>query len=156
MTDSTPMIAWLETEFPEPSVMPADPATRFLSLLVEDFADEWLWRPAMHYRWSYADDRFVLGNRLGREILGAGTRCRRPPRRTFFQQRQLGIFIRGDGIDRHDPTARRRGLLPGLDLLQADLRRAPLSCWANGPRSPTSASWARCSATSPRTPPLRT
>ena len=118
MTDSTPMIAWLDTEFPEASIMPSDPAARFLSLLVEDFADEWLWRPAMHYRWSYADDRFVLGNRLGREILGP-VPMPQAARRTIFQQRQLGIFIRGDGID--DTTRRHadEAYLRALDLLQA-------------------------------------
>jgi glutathione S-transferase len=124
MTDSTPMIQWLESEFPEPPVMPPDPATRFLSLLVEDFTDEWLWRPAMHYRWSYADDRFVLGNRLGSEILG-DMPIPQAARRTLFQQRQLGIFIRGDGID---ATTRRHAdaaYLRVLDLLQAIFDQRP-------------------------------
>ncbi len=124
MTDSTPMIAWLERQFPQPTVMPADPATRFLSLLVEDFADEWLWRPAMHYRWSPADDRFVLGNRLGREILG-----RQPlpqaVRRKVFQQRQLGIFIRGDGIDAGTRAHADVAYLRVLDLLEAIFRQRP-------------------------------
>ena len=35
---------------------------RFVALLVEDYADEWLWRPAMHYRWSYAHDRELLSS----------------------------------------------------------------------------------------------
>ena len=48
MTDSTPMIAWLEEQVPEPAVIPTDPAQRFFALLVEDYAEEWLWRPAMH------------------------------------------------------------------------------------------------------------
>ncbi len=99
MTDTTPIIGWLETQFPDPPVVPADPATHFLSLLVQDFADEWLWRPAMHYRWSYPDDRYVLGNRLGKELLGSRP-IPQAARRTIFQQRQLGIFIRGDG-NRH-------------------------------------------------------
>ena len=55
MTDSTPMIAWLESEQNAPSVYPEDPALRFVALLLEDYADEWLWRPAMHYRWDYAE-----------------------------------------------------------------------------------------------------
>lgn len=124
MTDTTPMIEWLETEFPEPQVLPAEPATRYLSRFVEDFADEWLWRPAMHYRWSYADDRFVLGNRLGRELMGD-----RPipqwARRAVFQQRQLGIFIRGDGIDRTTRAHADAAYLRVLDRLQAILAQRP-------------------------------
>ncbi|MGI9602908.1 MAG: glutathione S-transferase N-terminal domain-containing protein, partial [Acidimicrobiales bacterium] len=117
MTDSTPMIAWLEAEVPGVAVLPAEPAVRFLSLLVEDFADEWLWRPAMHYRWSYADDRFVLGNRLGRELLG-GRRMPQAARRTFMQQRQLGIFVRGDGIDGVTRRHADHAYLRILDMLQ--------------------------------------
>jgi glutathione S-transferase len=124
MTDSTPMIAWLETEYPEHPIMPRDPAARFLSLLVEDFADEWLWRPAMHYRWSYADDRYVLGNRLGKEMLG-GQPMPQAARRKFFQQRQLGIFIRGDGIDRRTRRHADQAYLRMLDMLQAVFDQRP-------------------------------
>ena len=56
MTDTTPMIAWLEEQHPEPPVIPRDPLQAFASRLVEDYAEEWLWRPAMHYRWSYRAD----------------------------------------------------------------------------------------------------
>ena len=68
-------------------MIPRDPVQRFLSLLVEDYADEWLWRPAMHYRWSYAPDRYLAGTRLAEEIItipgvpraraGAGSRSAR-------------------------------------------------------------------------------
>ena len=37
MSDTTPMIQWLEGEFPEPPVIPADPLQRFVSLLLEDY-----------------------------------------------------------------------------------------------------------------------
>lgn len=50
MTDSTPIIQWFEKEYPSPAVIPTDALQRFFSLLLEDYADEWLWRPAMHYR----------------------------------------------------------------------------------------------------------
>ena len=63
------MIAWLEREQPGPSASPADPVQRYLSLLVEDYADEWLWRPAMYYRWSFAPDRYLAGTRLAEEII---------------------------------------------------------------------------------------
>ena len=50
MSDTTPIIQQFEKEHPERSVFPGDPVVRFIALLIEDYADEWLWRPAMHYR----------------------------------------------------------------------------------------------------------
>ena len=66
LKDSTPMIDWFEKEYPESEVVPREPVRLFLSKLVEDYADEWLWRPAMYYRWKY--DHKPLGLRLGRDI----------------------------------------------------------------------------------------
>src|SRR5690349_8493599 len=43
MTDTTPIIAWFETQRPEPVVIPRDPLQAFVSRLVEDYADEWMW-----------------------------------------------------------------------------------------------------------------
>jgi len=41
------MIHHLELRFPEPSVLPAYPVQRFLCYVLEDAADEWLYRPAV-------------------------------------------------------------------------------------------------------------
>ena len=75
MTDTTPMIAWLEEQHPEPAVIPADPLQRFVALLIEDFGDEWLWRPAMHYRWSYAAGP-AAALAAGSPASSSGCRCR--------------------------------------------------------------------------------
>ena len=97
MTDTTPMIAWLEERHPEPAVIPADPLQRFVALLVEDFGDEWLWRPAMHYRWSNAVDRQLRSTQLTNELV----RVPVPPalRRRWFARRQIRLFVAGDGVD---------------------------------------------------------
>jgi hypothetical protein len=55
LTDTTPIIAWLDERYPDASVIPRDPVVAFFSRLLEDYADEWLWRPAMHYRWDYPE-----------------------------------------------------------------------------------------------------
>ena len=68
LTDTTPMIDWFEREYPEPAVTPRDPLQSFFSRLVEDYAEEWLWRPAMHYRWSYDVDKYTLSRKLAREL----------------------------------------------------------------------------------------
>ena len=69
MTDTTPMIDWFETQFPGPLVIPADPLQAFFSRLIEDYAEEWMWRPAMHFRWSYRQDRLHLSRKIVDEIM---------------------------------------------------------------------------------------
>lgn len=98
MSDTTPMIEWLEERHPEPEVIPRDPVQRYVSLLIEDYADEWLWRPAMHYRWSYAPDRFLAGTRLADEVI----RVPGVPhfeRKRWISRRQNRLFVAGDGVD---------------------------------------------------------
>ena len=98
MTDSTPMIQFLEAEQSSPGIMPPDPVVRFLALLIEDYADEWLWRPAMHYRWSYRRDREFLSSTLADE-LGGASRLPRFVRRRFIQARQRVGFVIRDGVN---------------------------------------------------------
>lgn len=97
MSDTTPMIGWLEQRHPEPAVIPDDPVQRFVSLLLEDFADEWLWRPAMHYRWRHGPDRHLAATRLASELV----RLPLPlaVRRAYVARRQTRLFVAGDGID---------------------------------------------------------
>ena len=56
LVDSTPLIRRLEIEFSERRVVPEDPLLRFLDLLIEDFADEWVTKAMFHYRWHHAPD----------------------------------------------------------------------------------------------------
>jgi len=110
MTDTTPMIAWLEKQHPEPPVIPRDPLQAFASRLVEDYADEWLWRPAMHYRWSHRPDALLLSRRIVTELLAE---VPAPPwlKRWAIRRRQHGGYVRGDGV-----TARTRAHVEGIYL----------------------------------------
>ena len=56
VTDSTPIIRRLETDFSGRSVIPRDPVLRFLNDLIEDYADEWLTKAMFHFRWAHEDD----------------------------------------------------------------------------------------------------
>ena len=59
-TDSTPIILDLEERHSgERSVLPEDAGDAFLSLLIEDFSDEWLTKCLFHYRFSKPEDQWA-------------------------------------------------------------------------------------------------
>lgn len=64
LQDSTPIIEALEQRYPEPSIMPANGSLRFLSALIEDYADEWLNKAMFYYRWSFEADRESAAKRI--------------------------------------------------------------------------------------------
>lgn len=68
MWDSTPMIHHLELRHPEPAVLPSDPVQRFLCYVLEDVADEWLYRTAVGSRWNLAENHAVGGWELARDV----------------------------------------------------------------------------------------
>src|SRR5262245_12927725 len=68
MWDSTPMIHHLELRFPEPAVLPTDPVQRFLCYIIEDAADEWIYRTAVGSRWFLPENAAVGGFELARDI----------------------------------------------------------------------------------------
>jgi glutathione S-transferase len=100
LTDTTPIIDWLESEHPEPRVIPADPLQACFSRLVEDYADEWLWRPAMHYRWYYRADALLLSRKIADE-LATDVPLPAALKRLLIRTRQRRLFTRGDGVTRH-------------------------------------------------------
>jgi glutathione S-transferase len=124
LKDTTPMIAWLDARHGAPSVYPADSAQRFLALLVEDYADEWLWRPAMYYRWNFADSHGLLRRRLGRD-LSAGTWHSAALLGWFMRWRQYLVYVRGDGVRGHNEAAIRQLYARTLAQLEALLRNRP-------------------------------
>ena len=50
MTDTTPIIRYLEDIYKNKSVIPNSPAVSFLNYILEDFADEWTTKYMFHYR----------------------------------------------------------------------------------------------------------
>tara|TARA_R110002110_G_scaffold413729_1_gene641573 strand:- start:55266 stop:56372 length:1107 start_codon:yes stop_codon:yes gene_type:complete len=97
MSDSTPIIQWFEQQYPTRPVIPRAPLQRFFSLLLEDYADEWLWRPAMHYRWHYTAGARFASHHLAEEV-GQGMLTPVAIRRWIITRRQRNGYTTGDGI----------------------------------------------------------
>lgn len=72
--DTTEIIDFLEARFPEPSVYPASPLQRLVAILLEIYGDEWLVLPAMHYRWSFAENEAFVLREFGETVHPDGTR----------------------------------------------------------------------------------
>ncbi len=72
MQDSTPIIEKLEQRFVQPSLRPTDPVSAFVSVLLEEYGDEWVNKPMFHYRWSREADQDSAAGRLAVDMLGAG------------------------------------------------------------------------------------
>ena len=68
--DSTAMLARLEQTHPTPPAQPDAPGLAELSLLLEDFADEWVNKIMFHYRWSSSPDREGAAERVLEQLLG--------------------------------------------------------------------------------------
>tara|TARA_R110001592_G_scaffold363371_1_gene685580 strand:- start:198352 stop:199461 length:1110 start_codon:yes stop_codon:yes gene_type:complete len=124
MSDSTPIIQWFESEFPENPVIPGDPLQRFFSLLLEDYADEWLWRPAMHYRWFYQQGALFAGNHLAAEI-GEGVPVPNVLKRLVITRRQRSGYTTGDGITAGQVAGVEAIYLRTLEQLEAIFRARP-------------------------------
>ncbi len=124
MTDTTKIIQWMEAEHPSPALIPEDPAAAFLCYLLEDYADEWLWRPAMHYRWHYPEGAHFASRHLAAEHLGA---IRMPAglKRAFMRWRQRSGYTRGDGVTAGNIAGVESIYLRLLDQLEAIFSRRP-------------------------------
>ena len=96
LVDTTPIIAYLDSLHPEPITSPIDPGANFIALLLEDYADEWLWRPAMHYRWSFDNSAELLSSWLAEHMVDP--QMTPAQKKDFFVERQRGTFVTGDGV----------------------------------------------------------
>jgi len=116
------MIQWLEERYPDPPVLPPDPALAFVALLLEDYGDEWLWRPAMWWRWVPRVSRWALGWRISTGIAP-------PPLVRFygwiFGHRQLREWVWGDGVTRENSGDVRDMLFREFEFLEAVLSDQP-------------------------------
>lgn len=124
LSDTTLIIDFLEKQAPQTSILPTDPVQLFLAQLLEDFGDEWLWRPALYYRWANAADARLMSHRLAKGMM------RDVPlpffmRRWAILNRQRFHFLWLDGV--RPSTAKRveAHYLETLDALENVLQHTP-------------------------------
>ena len=55
LADSTPIARFLNDRFPDRAIIPASPAQRIGTLILEDWFDEWFMRVAMYTRWNFQE-----------------------------------------------------------------------------------------------------
>jgi glutathione S-transferase len=124
MTDTTPMIDWLEADDKNTPILPSHPAMAFFARLIEDYADEYLWRPAMHYRWSYWES----ANLLRRQIVDEATDDIKLPKwmkNRMIYRRQLNTFVRGDGVTKANWHHVENAYLGGMKILDPIFKKRP-------------------------------
>lgn len=57
LQDTPRIIERIEELVPAPAVIPSDPVVRIVAEIIQDFADDALLLPAMHFRWNFPEQR---------------------------------------------------------------------------------------------------
>ena len=123
MTDTTPMLAWLDAQYDHCGIYPADATLRMAALLIEDYADEWLWRPAMHYRWSYRLGRVSAVEAIYTDLVEGNRAIPHWLAIRMIKARQLGGFVKGDGVSRQTWAHVEQTYFTALDRLEDIFQR---------------------------------
>jgi len=124
MSDTTPIIRYFDNEQPGPSVYPEDPVVRFIALLIEDYGDEWLWRSAMHYRWTYEHDRALLSRILVDELMDF-VKAPRFLKLNRIAKRQRTSFVIKDGVTSETQPHVEQGYFNALSNMTTMLEDRP-------------------------------
>lgn len=117
MTDTTAIIAHFEQTYDGPALSPATLGVRFFSLLLEDMFDEWLWRPALYYRWVPKEDMRLLSHQAARTML-RDVKLPQRLRQQFIKSRQKKVYLDQDGVTAETAPAIERLFLDVLEMLE--------------------------------------
>lgn len=118
MTDTTAMIAHFERTFEGPAFSPSTPFARFFSLLLEDMFDEWLWRPALYYRWVPKEDMRLLSHQAARTML-RDVKLPQRLRQQFIKSRQKKIYLDHDCVTAETAPVIEKLFLDVLPMLES-------------------------------------
>ena len=124
MRDTTSMIEWFEERYPEGPVLSTDSAAlSFLLRLIEDYADEGLWRPALYYRWAFDKDARLYARRFTDEFLDLPIPA--PLLRAYVILRQRQVYLREEGVTKANAARVEQHYFDELADLQALLETQP-------------------------------
>jgi len=124
MSDTTPILFELEKDYPGTPILPDDPVLAFLARLIEDYGDEWLWRSAMHYRWSFPYGRELISNILVDELSTPVPLPRFVVRR-MIRRRQIRFFTTRDGVNAKTRSHVEQGYRNALQAMSCALETRP-------------------------------
>ena len=124
LQDSTPILETIEQRFPEPSTHPEEPAARFLSLLIEEFGDEWGNKWMFHLRWCRPEDCLSAGGRIAASMVAPADEAGRIAMREKVIERMRG---RVGFVGSNDDTAPQieQSFRDALDQLERHLALRP-------------------------------
>jgi glutathione S-transferase len=88
--DSTPIIERIEAQHPQPSIHPADRVAAFVSVLLEEFGDEWGNKWMFHYRWAREVDQLACAGRLARSMNLAADESQLAAATAMVRERMVG------------------------------------------------------------------
>lgn len=126
LTDTSLILEHFEKQIPEPALRPAQPLAAFLSDFLEDCFDEWLWAPALYYRWRFGMDSKRRSEEFSYTILSNGAPTPRFLTKRLVTWRQRVTHIKDNGITTEAHARHIEDLyIDMLDLLQPLFRTRP-------------------------------
>ncbi len=159
LQDSTPILEQIDTAFPEPSTQPEDAVAAFVSLLLEEFGDEWGNKWMFHLRWAREEDRLSAAGRIAATMAPKGNEEARLAVRAQIIERMTGRtwFV---GSNEQTGPQIEAGFRDALEQLEAHLATRPylfggrpawgdFGLWGqiyNAWTDPTGAAWLECTA----------
>jgi glutathione S-transferase len=159
LQDSTPIMDAMEALHPKPSAHPVDLTSKFMSLLLEEFGDEWGNKWMFHLRWAREEDRLSAAGRLAASMASSGNEQARLALREQIIERMTGrVFFVGS----NEGTAPQieKSFRDAVELLNTHLASRPylfggrpayadFGLWGqiyNAWTDPTGAAWIEASA----------
>jgi glutathione S-transferase len=124
LQDSTPIMEKIDGLFPEPSTHPSDSVAAFVSLLLEEFGDEWGNKWMFHLRWAREEDCLSAAGRIAATMAPRGNEEARIAVRAQIIERMVGRvwFV---GSNEETAPQIESGFRAALEQLDAHLASRP-------------------------------
>lgn len=126
LTDTTLIMEHFEADESLPRLRPDNELAAFCSYFLEDSFDEWLWAPALYFRWAFKMDNKRRSEEFSYTLLSNGLRLPRLFFKRFVTRRQQDTHIMDNGIRSAAHARQSEHLyLSVLDMLQPVFSKRP-------------------------------